>query len=108
MLTALRVLSATFRFMANLLDRIVTVISGFQAREAELRQQLADALGDDAADEAAVAEAKAAAEQAALRAQAAEALVADLQSAKTEATDQLDAIGKYIASLEGVSDGAEG
>lgn len=101
MITALRILSSTFRLMASLLDRIVAVISTFQQREAELRQQLADALADDAADDVAVEQARAEAAAATERAQAAEALVADLQSANTEASDQLDAINRYIASLEG-------
>jgi hypothetical protein len=50
----LHLLLSPLRSMTALLDRIVGVIAGFQSREATLRQQLADALEDDAADAAAI------------------------------------------------------
>jgi len=86
--------------MTSLLDRIVGVIAGFQSREAELRQQLADALANDAADAQAIEEAQAAAAAASDRATAAEALVAQLQTTATDATSQLQAIEQFIGSVE--------
>ncbi len=82
--------------MTALLDRIVGVIAGFQSREADLRQQLADALSDDAADEAAIAAAQRDALAAMERAATAEALMAQLQASAADAQAQLDAIGTYL------------
>ena len=82
--------------MTALLDRIVGVIAGFQSREADLRQQLADALSDDAADEAAIATAQRDALAAMERAATAEALMAQLQASAADAQGQLDAIGTYL------------
>ena len=82
--------------MTALLDRIVGVIAGFQSREANLRQQLADALSDDAADEAAIAAAQRDALAAMERAATAEALMAQLQASTADAQGQLDAIGTYL------------
>ena len=82
--------------MTALLDRIVGVIAGFQSREANLRQQLADALSDDAADEAAIAAAQRDALAAMERAATAEALMAQLQASAADAQGQLDAIGTYL------------
>ena len=99
-LLLLRTLSATFRIMANLLDRIVSLVAGFQAREAELTQQLAAALADDAADDAAVAAAQAAATAAGERAASAEALAQQLQASGEDNAAQLAAIGQFLDSLE--------
>ena len=82
--------------MTALLDRIVGVIAGFQSREANLRQQLAEALSDDAADEAAIAAAQRDALAAMERAATAEALMAQLQASAADAQGQLDAIGTYL------------
>ena len=82
--------------MTALLDRIVGVIAGFQSREADLRQQLAEALSDDAADESAIAAAQRDALAAMERAATAEALMAQLQASATDAQGQLDAIGTYL------------
>ena len=82
--------------MTALLDRIVAVIAGFQSREANLRQQLAEALSDDAADEAAIAAAQRDALAAMERAATAEALMAQLQASAADAQGQLDAIGTYL------------
>ena len=82
--------------MTALLDRIVGVIAGFQSREAGLRQQLADALSDDAADEAAIAAAQRDALAAMERAATAEALMAQVQASAADAQGQLDAIGTYL------------
>jgi hypothetical protein len=95
----LRFLSLFFspiKAMTALLDRIVGVIAGFQSREAYLRQQLADALSDDAADEAAIAAAQRDALAAMERAATAEALMAQLQASAADAQGQLDAIGTYL------------
>jgi hypothetical protein len=85
-----------FRTMTALLDRIVGVIAGFQSREAGLRQQLAEALSDDAADEAAIAAAQRDALAAMERAATAEALMAQLRASAQDADTQLQAIGAYI------------
>ncbi len=82
--------------MTALLDRIVGVTAGFQSREADLRQQLAEALSDDAADEAAIAAAQRDALAAMERAATAEALMAQLQASAADAQGQLDAIGTYL------------
>ena len=82
--------------MTALLDRIVAVIAGFQSREANLRQQLAEALSDDAADEAAIAAAQRDALAAMERAATAEALMAQLRASAQDADTQLQAIGAYI------------
>ena len=82
--------------MTALLDRIVAVIAGFQSREANLRQQLAEALSDDAADEAAIAAAQRDALAAMERAATAEALMAQLQASALDADTQLQAIGSYL------------
>ena len=82
--------------MTALLDRIVAVIAGFQSREANLRQQLAEALSDDAADEAAIAAAQRDALAAMERAATAEALMVQLQASAADAQGQLDAIGTYL------------
>ena len=82
--------------MTALLDRIVGVIAGFQSREANLRQQLAEALSNDAADEAAIAAAQRDALAAMERAATAEALMAQLQASAADAQGQLDAIGTYL------------
>jgi len=82
--------------MTALLDRIVGVIAGFQSREAGLRQQLAEALSDDAADEAAIAAAQRDALAAMERAATAEALMAQLRASAQDADTQLQAIGAYI------------
>ena len=82
--------------MTALLDRIVAVIAGFQSREANLRQQLAEALSDDAADEDAIAAAQRDALAAMERAATAEALMAQLQASTQDADTQLQAIGAYI------------
>jgi hypothetical protein len=82
--------------MTALLDRIVAVIAGFQSREANLRQQLAEALSDDAADEAAIAAAQRDALAAMERAATAEALMAQLQASAQDADTQLQAIGAYL------------
>jgi hypothetical protein len=85
-----------FKAMTALLDRIVGVIAGFQSREADLRQQLAEALSDDAADEAAIAAAQRDALAAMERAATAEALMAQLQASAADAQGQLDAIDTYL------------
>jgi hypothetical protein len=82
--------------MTALLDRIVGVIAGFQSREAKLRQQLTEALSDDAADEAAIASAQRDALAAMERAATAESLMAQLQASAKDADTQLQAIGAYI------------
>jgi hypothetical protein len=82
--------------MTALLDRIVAVIAGFQSREAGLRQQLAEALSDDAADEAAIAAAQRDALASMERAATAEALMAQLQASAQDADTQLQAIGAYL------------
>jgi len=82
--------------MTALLDRIVGVIAGFQSREAGLRQQLAEALSDDAADEAAIAAAQRDALAAMERAATAEALMAQLRASAHDSDTQLQAIGAYI------------
>ena len=95
-LRLLRSLLFPFRTMTALLDRIVGVIAGFQSREAGLRQQLAEALSDDAADEAAIAAAQRDALAAMERAATAEALMAQLRASAQDADTQLQAIGAYI------------
>ena len=95
----LRLLSlflSPIKAMTALLDRIVGVIAGFQSREANLRQQLADALTDDSADEAAIGAAQRDALAATERAATAEALMAQLQASAADAQGQLDAIGTYL------------
>jgi hypothetical protein len=82
--------------MTALLDRIVGVIAGFQSREANLRQQLAEALAGDAADDAAIAAAQRDALAAIERASTAEALMAQLQASAKDTDTQLQAIGAYI------------
>ncbi len=82
--------------MTALLDRIVGVIAGFQSREASLRQQLAEALADDAVDDAAIAAAQRDALAAMERAATAEALMAQLQASARDTDTQLQAIGSYI------------
>jgi hypothetical protein len=95
-LRLLHLFFSPFKAMNALLDRIVAVIAGFQAREADLRQQLADALADDAADEAAIEAARRDALAAMERAATAEALVAQLQASADDATSQLTAIDAFI------------
>ena len=95
-LRLLHLFFSPFKAMNALLDRIVAVIAGFQAREADLRQQLADALADDAADEAAIDAARRDALAAMERAATAEALVAQLQASADDATSQLTAIDAFI------------
>lgn len=95
-LRLLHLFISPFKAMNALLDRIVAVIAGFQAREADLRQQLADALADDAADEAAIDAARRDALAAMERAATAEALVAQLQASADDATSQLIAIDAFI------------
>ena len=85
--------------MTALLDRIVGVIAGFQSREAGLRQQLAEALADDAADEAAIAAAREDALAAMERASTAEALITQLQASNDDANAQLGAIGTFLDQL---------
>lgn len=82
--------------MTALLDRIVGVIAGFQSREADLRQRLADALADDAADAVAIDAARRDALAAMERAATAEALMAQLQASADDATSQLSAIDAFI------------
>lgn len=82
--------------MTALLDRIVGVIAGFQSREADLRQRLADALADDAADDAAIDAARRDALTAMERAATAEALMVQLQASADDATSQLTAIEAFI------------
>jgi len=82
--------------MTALLDRIVGVIAGFQSREADLRQRLADALADDAADAAAIDAARRDALAAMERAATAEALMAQLQASADDANSQLTAIDAFI------------
>jgi hypothetical protein len=82
--------------MTALLDRIVGVIAGFQSREADLRQRLADALADDAADAAAIDAARRDALAAIERAATAEALMAQLQASADDANSQLSAIDAFI------------
>lgn len=94
--------------MTTVLDRIVGVIAGFQSREANLRQQLADALSDDAADEAAIAAAQRDALAAMERAATAEALMAQLQASAADAQGQLDAIGTYLDQFVPVLTDTEG
>ena len=96
----LNTLIALLRLMTALLDRIVGVIAGFQAREADLSQRLADALADDAADEADIQAARNQARAASDRAAAAEALVAQLQVTANDTTSQLAASGDFIAQFE--------
>ena len=100
MITSLRLLSFTFLLMANLLDRIVAVIAKFQSDEADLRQQLADALAKDAADAQTIADAQAAAQAASDRAKAAEDLVSQLKANAEASADEVAAIDKYVSSLE--------
>ena len=111
-LRLLHLFFSPFKAMNALLDRIVAVIAGFQAREADLRQQLADALADDAADEAAIDAARRDALAAMERAATAEALVAQLQASADDATSQLTAIDafidQFVPALTEVQDAAEG
>jgi predicted nucleic acid-binding Zn-ribbon protein len=95
-LRLLHLFFSPFKAMNALLDRIVAVIAGFQSREADLRQRLADALADDAADEAEIAAARSDALAAMERAATAEALVAQLQASADDATSQLTAIDAFI------------
>ena len=53
-LRLLHLLFSPLKSMTALLDRIVGVIAGFQSREADLRQRLADALANNAADAASI------------------------------------------------------
>ena len=82
--------------MTAVLDRIVGVIAGFQSREADLRQRLADALADDAADADAIDAARRDALAAMERAATAEALMAQLQASADDANSQLSAIDAFI------------
>jgi len=82
-LRLLPLLLSPLKSMTALLDRIVGVIAGFQSREADLRQRLADALADDAL-------------AAMERAATAEALMAQLQASADDATSQLTAIDAFI------------
>jgi hypothetical protein len=95
-LRLLHLFFSPFKAMNALLDRIVGVIAGFQSREADLRQRLADALADDAADEAAIDAARRDALAAMERAATAEALMAQLQASADDATSQLTAIDAFI------------
>jgi hypothetical protein len=95
-LRLLHLLFSPLKSMTALLDRIVGVIAGFQSREADLRQRLADALADDAADEAEIAAARSDALAAMERAATAEALMAQLQASADDATSQLSAIDAFI------------
>ena len=95
-LRLLRLLLSPLRSMTALLDRIVGVIAGFQSREADLRQRLADALADDAADAAAIDAARRDAQAAMERAATAEAVMAQLQASADDANSQLSAIDSFI------------
>jgi hypothetical protein len=95
-LRLLHLLFSPLKSMTALLDRIVGVIAGFQSREADLRQRLADALADDAADEAEIAAARSDALAAMERAATAEALMAQLQASADDANSQLTAIDAFI------------
>ena len=95
-LRLLHLFFSPFKAMNALLDRIVGVIAGFQSREADLRQRLADALADDAADDAAIDAARRDALAAMERAATAEALMAQLQASADDATSQLTAIDAFI------------
>jgi len=95
-LRLLHLFFSPFKAMNALLDRIVGVIAGFQSREANLRQRLAESLADDAADDAAIAAAQRDALAAMERAATAEALMAQLQASARDADTQLQAIGAYI------------
>ncbi|QPN64073.1 hypothetical protein [Synechococcus sp. CBW1004] len=95
-LRLLHLFFSPFKAMNALLDRIVAVIADFQSREADLRQQLADALEDDAADAAAIDAARRDALAAMERAATAEALMAQLQASADDATSQLTAIDAFI------------
>lgn len=95
-LRLLHLLLSPLRPMTALLDRIVGVIAGFQSREADLRQRLADALADDAADAAAIDAARRDALAAMERAATAEALMAQLQASADDAKSQLSAIDSFI------------
>jgi hypothetical protein len=95
-LRLLHLLFSPLKTMTALLDRIVGVIAGFQSREADLRQRLADALADDAADEAEIAAARSDALAAMERAATAEALMAQLQARADDANSQLTAIDAFI------------
>jgi hypothetical protein len=85
--------------MTALLDRLVGVFARFQSREAGLRQQLAEALADDAADEAAIAAARENALAAMERAMTAEGLIAQLQASTDDANSQLGAIGTFLDQI---------
>ena len=95
-LRLLHLFFSPFKAMNALLDRIVAVIAGFQSHEADLRQQLADALEDDAAEAAAIDAARRDALAAMERAATAEALMAQLQASADDATSQLTAIDAFI------------
>jgi hypothetical protein len=95
-LRLLHLLFSPLKSMNALLDRIVGVIAGFQSREADLRQRLADALADDAADAAAIDAARRDALAAMERAATAEALMAQLQASADDANSQLTAIDAFI------------
>jgi len=95
-LRLLHLLFSPLKSMTALLDRIVGVIAGFQSREADLHQRLADALADDAADEAEIAAARSDALAAIERAATAEALMAQLQASANDANSQLTAIDAFI------------
>ncbi len=82
--------------MNALLDRIVGVIASFQTREADLREQLADALEDATADEAEIAAARRDAQAAMERAATAEALMAQLQASSEDATGKLTAVDAFL------------
>ncbi len=84
-LRLLHLLFSPLKSMTALLDRIVGVIAGFQSREADLRQRLADALANNAADAASIDAARRDALAAMERAATAEALMAQLQASAIDA-----------------------
>jgi hypothetical protein len=98
MLILLRLITAAFKAMASLLELIVSVVAGKEGEIADLKEQLATALADDAADDEAVAQAQADAAAARELADTAAAEAAELK-AKVEADEAEDAeIRAYLES----------
>jgi hypothetical protein len=98
MLILLRLITAAFKAMTSLLELIVSVVAGKESEIADLKEQLAIALADDAADDEAVAQAQADAAAARELADTAAAEAAELK-AKVEADEAEDAeIRAYLES----------
>jgi hypothetical protein len=96
----LQLLSTLLHAMGSLFSRIAAVLAGRDAVIADLREQLAAALADDAADDQAVAEAQAGAAAARAEAEAAAARVEELQAmADADAAEDAQ-ISELLAAYE--------